>query len=57
MGKKCKMTTVRELCAIVRFIKIKLKNVPPRGKTCKKKATEYPVDKNEHDARVQSNTK
>ena len=26
-------------------------------KHVKKKATEYPVDKNEHDARVQSNTK
>ena len=50
------MTTVRELCAIVRFIKIKLKNVPPREKTCKKKATEYTVDQNEHDPRVQSNT-
>ena len=54
-GKKCKMTTVIELCAIVHFIKLKLKNVSPRRKTCKK-ATEYPVDQHEHDPCVQSNT-
>ena len=30
------MTTIRELCTIVRFIKLKLKNVSPKGKTCKK---------------------
>ena len=39
------MTTVRELGAIVRFIKIKLKNVPPRGKTCKKRPQNIPWTK------------
>ena len=53
--KKCKMTMVRELSTIVRFIKLKLKNVPQRGKTCKK-AKEYLMDQKEHDPCVQSNT-
>jgi hypothetical protein len=30
------MTTIRELCTIVRFIKLKLKNVSPRGKHVKR---------------------
>jgi hypothetical protein len=49
------MTTIRELSAIMRFIKLKLKNVPQKGKTCKK-AKEYPMDQKEHDLCVQSNT-